>query len=136
MISILIVTHGELAKELLRTAEIIIGKQEGVKTIHLTQDESLAALCRRAGDELNRNHPDGDGTLVLTDMLGGTPCNASLPFSTSHRVEIVSGVNLYMLISALMNRGSLTLEGLAQKAIADGKKNIANAKEIFLKRLG
>lgn len=134
MINILIISHGELAKALLHTAEVIIGRQNGVETLHLSQEESLATLCQRTGDVLE-SFRDTDGILVLTDMLGGTPCNASLPFSTTHRVEIVSGVNLYMLISAMVNRKTLSLEDLARKVISDGQKNIANAKEIFLKKL-
>ena len=134
MIHILIITHGELGKELLHTAEAIIGRQDSVETLHLTQEESLASLGQRTGDALNRSL-DTDGILILTDMLGGTPCNASLPFSTTHRVEIVSGVNLYMLISALVNRKAFLLEDLAHKVISDGQKNIANVKEIFLNKL-
>ena len=73
--------------------------------------------------------------LILTDMFGGTPCNSSVPFCTVHHVEIVTGTNLYMVISSFINRKIMPLEELAKKVIDDGKKNIANAKELFLKKL-
>ena len=68
-------------------------------------------------------------------MLGGTPCNACLPYSNNDKVEIVSGVNLYMLLSAFINRKNMSVKDLAAKVISDGQKNIANAKDLFLKKL-
>jgi PTS system mannose-specific IIA component len=91
-------------------------------------------MSARVG-EILKNIQNSDGTLILTDMLGGTPCNACLPFSTDYKIEIVSGMNLYMLLSAFINRSNLDLKGLTIKAISDGQRNIANAKEIFLKKL-
>ena len=134
MIRILIITHGELGKEMLKTAEMIIGRQEDVETLTLTSQDSLATMSARVG-EILKNIQNSDGTLILTDMLGGTPCNACLPFSTDYKIEIVSGMNLYMLLSAFINRSNLDLKGLTIKAISDGQRNIANAKEIFLKKL-
>jgi PTS system mannose-specific IIA component len=134
MIRILIITHGELGKELVKTAEIIVGKQEEVEVLGLTQQDSLVSMCKRTGEILDKMNST-DGTLILTDMLGGTPCNSSLPFSTSHKIEIISGVNLYMMLSSFLNRNTMKLEDLAQKVLMDGQKNIANAKEIFLKKL-
>ncbi|MHB9155511.1 MAG: PTS sugar transporter subunit IIA [Endomicrobiales bacterium] len=134
MITILIITHGDMGGEMLRTAEMIIGKQEAVQTLNLTPQDSLASMCKRTGDILQSI--DGpEGTLILTDMLGGTPCNACLPFCTTCKVEIISGLNLYMLLSSFMNRTQLPLEELAEKVHNDGQRNIANAKEIFLKKL-
>jgi mannose PTS system EIIA component len=134
MIRILIITHGELGREMLRTAEMIIGKQEDVDTLTLTAQDSLATMNVRVG-EILKNIKNSEGTLILTDMLGGTPCNACLPFSTDYNIEIVSGTNLYMLLSAFINRANLDLKGLAVKVISDGQRNIANAKDIFLKKL-
>jgi len=134
MIKILIITHGELGREMLRTAETIIGVQEEIDAITLTPQDSLATMSARVG-EILKGIKSSDGTLILTDMLGGTPCNACLPFSTDYNIEIVSGVNLYMLLSSLINRTHLDLKGLAVKVISDGQRNIANAKDIFLRKL-
>lgn len=134
MINIVLITHGDLARELLATASLIIGPQPDVAVLALAGNESLASLTARVGDIVSRLAP-GDGALLLTDMLGGTPCNASLSFAGSAQVEIVTGVNLYMLISACTNRSAMDVHELAQKAIDDGRKNIADAKAIFLKRV-
>ncbi|OGS33634.1 MAG: hypothetical protein A2293_06625 [Elusimicrobia bacterium RIFOXYB2_FULL_49_7] len=134
MINILIITHGQLGAELVRTAETIVGRQEGVAVLPLHQEDSLATISANT-ENILRSLDGCDGVLVLTDMLGGTPCNASLPFSVTHNIEIVSGINLYMLLSAFMNRQRMTLAELAKKAMTDAVKNIANVKAIFLQKM-
>jgi PTS system mannose-specific IIA component len=134
MISVLLISHGAFGLEILKTAESIVGKQEAVFTIELTQEESLETLKARIKDLLE-NLSEKDGMLILSDMLGGTPCNAALVYSQQYNIEIVSGMNLYMLISALVNRRSMTLGELSNKVIADGKKNITNVKKMFIQNL-
>lgn len=133
MISIVIITHGNLGRELIKTAEQIVGAQSAITAVSLIK-EDLPTLCQQIGALLD-SMDSPEGTLILTDMLGGTPCNASLPFSTKHHIEIISGVNLYMVLSALLNRANLGLAELAKRVIHDGQKNIANARELFLKRM-
>lgn len=133
MIKILVITHGRFGEEIVRTAESIVGRQEGVTVLVLNHDESLATMCKKTEQHLAP--PEPDGILILTDMLGGTPCNACLPYCTADTVEIVSGLNLYMLLSAFMNRGHLKVQDLAKKVLGDGRKSVANAKEIFLQKL-
>lgn len=133
MIKIIIITHGNLGKELLATAESLTGKQENV-LIQSLGSNSLNNVCIQMEDLL-RDVDQEKGALVLTDMLGGTPCNACLPYCNKYNMEIVTGINLYMLLSAFMHRGSMAVKELSQKVIQDGKKNITNAKEIFLQKL-
>ncbi|MFH1369281.1 MAG: hypothetical protein ABII64_09165 [Elusimicrobiota bacterium] len=133
MIKIVLITHGNLGKELLLTAENILGKQDETLILALGA-ESLNSLCGQT-EEILKQVNNEEGALILTDMLGGTPCNACLPFCDKYNIEIISGINLYMLLSAFMNRSKMPVNELAQKVINDGKKNIANAKEIFLQRL-
>ncbi len=130
----MIITHGNLGLEMLRTAETIIGPQPDAVVVTLNGNESLGGLAQRVGTIINEIHSP-DGIMVLTDMVGGTPCNVCLPFCADHRMEVVSGVNLYMLLTALMNAKTLPLEELAKKVIADGKKNITNAGETFKAKL-
>jgi PTS system mannose-specific IIA component len=134
MIKIIIITHGQLGDEFYKTAESIVGKQEETLVLSLGSHEGLTSLHQRTGDTL-KDVENSDGALILTDMLGGTPCNACLPFSNNDKVEIVSGVNLYMLLSAFINRKNMPVKELAAKVISDGQKNIANAKDLFLKKL-
>ncbi|MBQ3835006.1 MAG: PTS sugar transporter subunit IIA, partial [Elusimicrobia bacterium] len=100
MINILIVSHCSLAKELIATAEVIAGKQENLFFIEKNmKDENLQSLQAKI-DELLDKISTPEGTLILTDMLGGTPCNASLLLTKKYNVEILTGVNLPMILAA------------------------------------
>lgn len=133
MVKIIIITHGNLGREVLLTAESIVGAQENVLVLSMGSN-SLTNVCFQTEEILKEVDP-AQGALILTDMLGGTPCNAALPYSDKYNIEIVSGINLYMLLSAFMHREAMPVSELSQKVILDGRKNITNAKEIFLKNL-
>jgi PTS system mannose-specific IIA component len=134
MIKIIIITHGQLGHELLKTAEAIVGKQEDTIVVPLAPQEGLTSLCQRTG-EILESVDSRAGALILTDMLGGTPCNACLPYCNTNNIEIVSGVNLYMMLSSFINRTNLDLKKLADKVIEDGRKSITNAKDMLLNKL-
>jgi PTS system mannose-specific IIA component len=134
MIRVVIITHGNLGVEMLRTAETIVGNQPDAVVVTLNPNESLNGLYQRVG-EIVRGITCPEGVLVLTDMVGGTPCNVCLPLCREYRMEVISGVNLYMLLSALVNAKRFAIEDLAKKVIADGKKNITNAGETFAAKL-
>lgn len=136
MINILVVSHCGLTVELINTAEVIAGKQENLYFVQKTiDDENLFSLQEKVADMLKKINTD-KGTLILTDMLGGTPCNASLPACKDFTVEILTGVNLPMLLSAIFaSKISPTVKDLANKVLEDGKKSMVNAKELFLARL-
>ena len=129
MISIVIVTHGKLGEEMVSSAESIAGKAENVKNIHLPSEESPEILKQRL-EAVISEMDKGDGVLVLTDMLGGTPCNICLPYTRTHKIEVVSGVNLYMLLTAMLHREKMCLDELTNKVVEAGQKNIANLKKI------
>jgi mannose/fructose-specific phosphotransferase system component IIA len=125
VIGVLIVTHGRMGEELLKCAEAIIGKHPGVKVLGLEGNEGPAALESRllaSFDELKSEA----GVLVLTDMLGGTPCNVGLKQfrDPRHHYDVVTGVNLPMVISAVTNRHYMPLAQLAQKLVDDAGRNI------------
>lgn len=97
MIGTLILSHGRLADELLNAGRTIAGGLEGFEAVSLdwseTYDQAQSKI-REALERLDR----GDGVLILTDMFGGTPCNIALTFMEPGRVEIVTGVNLPMVV--------------------------------------
>ncbi len=136
MINILILSHCELTKELIKTAEVIAGKQENL--FYIDQDiknENLASLQEKISDILKKINDD-KGTLILTDMLGGTPCNASVLLTKNFNVEVLTGVNLPMILSAVFaGRTAQNAKDLADKVLADGKKSIVNAKQLLLERM-
>ena len=136
MINILVLSHCELTKELIKTAEIIAGKQENL--FYIDQDiknENLASLQEKISEILKKINND-KGTLVLTDMLGGTPCNASVLLTKSFNIEVLTGVNLPMILSAIFtSKISQSAKDLADKVLADGRKSIVNAKQLLLERM-
>jgi len=97
MIGKLIVSHGRLAEELLAAARNIAGEVTGIRALSLDWSEGSDEAEASIGREIEALD-DGDGVLVLTDMFGDTPCNAAVALSHRGRVEIVSGVNLPMVV--------------------------------------
>jgi PTS system mannose-specific IIA component len=131
MVGIVIVSHLKLAEEIRRTAELIVGKIE--QSVALSLDpkmevESLRGEIKKAISEVD----SGDGVIILTDMFGGTPSNLSLTF-LGDEVEVVSGVNLPMLIKIATDREGKSLSDLASDAKEYGRNNINVATE-FLKK--
>jgi len=135
MISIIVITHGQFGQELLRTAQDIAGRQEQVAALSITSDMGLDTVTQTLGDIIDRLAPN-EGTLVLVDMLGGTPCNTALMKTKELQAEVVTGVNLYMVLSSFNNRDKMDLKALASKVADDGKRAIVLAKELLMKRLG
>lgn len=136
MINILILSHCELTKELIKTAEVIAGKQENL--FYIDQDiknENLASLQEKISEILKKINNE-KGTLILTDMLGGTPCNASVLLTKDFNIEVLTGVNLPMILSAVFaSRTVQNAKELADKVLTDGKKSMVNAKQLLLERM-
>ena len=136
MIGIIIITHGDFSEALLETAEGIVGKQQFISAITISYSEDQKVVQQRLEKEINANKTVDDW-LILTDMVGGTPCNICLTLVEKFRekYEVVSGVNLYMVISAFINRNKMSLKELKNIIIEDAKSSIMDAKEKFLCRL-
>jgi PTS system mannose-specific IIA component len=137
VINFLIVTHGEFGAYLTEAAESIVGRQEeGVRVLSISPRVAVAELqerIRRAIAELS----GADGLILFTDMPGGTPSNLAFPLVKDARgVEMVTGVNLYMLISAFGHRADHTLPSLVEKVLADGQKSVCDVRRRFLARAG
>jgi PTS system mannose-specific IIA component len=130
MIGIVVVTHGRVAEELVSAARTIHGEISGIVAVPLgwADDASQAASAIEKGIA----EAGGSGTLVLTDMFGGTPTNLSLPF-LSQKVEIVTGVSLPMLIKAAgLREGALA--DVARAVREQGRGAIVVASEILAAR--
>lgn len=137
MINFIVVTHGEFGAYLVEAAEGIVGRQaQGVRVVATSSRQSVAEIKRRIERAL-AELANPDGVLVFTDMPGGTPNNLSFPLIRGEkRVEMVSGVNLYMLVSAFGQRDRLPLETLVEKVVADGQKSIRDIRAMFLAAAG
>ena len=130
MIGLLIVTHCDLGKELLNAAEFIVGKIDGAAAVAITETAGSEMIRRRIEDKA-KTLDTGDGIILLTDMFGGTPSNISLSFLKENKVEVLTGVNLPMVIAIIQNRSTLKLPSLAQKAQEAGKGGISLASKLL-----
>ncbi|MBL8023749.1 MAG: PTS sugar transporter subunit IIA [Elusimicrobia bacterium] len=120
MIGVLVVTHSGLGKELMVCAENVVGKQSALLALGVEGTESPDGFEGRLRAALATMETNA-GILVLSDMLGGTPCNVCLRLARDPgcHFELVTGVNLPMLITALANRHYMPLAQLAQKLVDD-----------------
>ncbi|MBI4396294.1 MAG: PTS sugar transporter subunit IIA [Elusimicrobia bacterium] len=125
MISVVIVTHGQMGHELLRCAEGIVGKQASVWVLGLEPSQGPEAFQKKV-EQAVKEMDTPAGVLLLVDMLGGTPCNVALRQCRDPRLhyDVVTGVNLPMLLTALSNRHYMPLEQLSQKLVDGASRNI------------
>ncbi len=130
MIGAVVIAHGGLAAEFLRTVEIVVGPQAGFKAISVTSAKSSDDIFKQIKTAI-QDVNDGQGVLVLTDMFGGTPSNISLSFLDQAKVEVITGVNLPMLIKFANFRDELPLQKLKKRIVEYGKENIVIANDIL-----
>ena len=130
MIGVVVVTHGQLAIELLNAAETIVGDLPSFAAVSIgwhedvqdAREEIAAAIARVQGPE---------GVLIVTDMFGGTPSNLGITFLEANRVEVVTGVNLPMLIKAASLRERQDLTEVARLLREHGRNAIWVASDLL-----
>lgn len=133
MFGIVVVTHGQLAREMVAAAEMIIGDLPNVTAVSIGWHESPEEAEKEIQAAIGRVE-DGIGTVVLTDMFGGTPSNLSLTLLEKDRVEVVTGVNLPMLIrlaSLGEDEQSVGLHDVASRGCSQGKESIYLASDLL-----
>jgi len=132
MIGALIVTHGNLAHELLNAAKQIEADVSGIEAVSLDWNESVDASREKIGEALQRIGRDRD-VIIFTDMFGGTPSNISLSFLEKGHVEIVTGVNLPMVVKfAMVKQESKDLLTVAHMITEKGSKAIRVASDLLV----
>jgi PTS system mannose-specific IIA component len=131
MIGIVIVTHSQLGDALIGAAEFIIGNRpESIESISIDLSENAEKL-RGKIDRGIKKVMGQEGVIILTDMFGGTPSNLSYSFLEEGHIEVLSGVNLPILIQAVNMRKKMELDQLAANLEAFGKKSISLASGIL-----
>ena len=134
MIGILITTHGQLGSELIKAAELIKGPMKGIFHISVDQTKGLEEIKKEISSSIKKLD-QGRGVLILTDLFGGTPSNVSLSFMKEGKVEVVTGVNLPMLLKLSDVREKMPLNEFAHFIRDYGIKNICVASEILNKKI-
>ncbi len=130
MIGLVLVTNGRLAEELLNALQHVVGKQSNIETISIGSEDDLEA--RRADIFEAVSRADGkNGVIILTDMFGETPSNLAISLMETGQIEIISGVNLPMLIKLASTRSNASLADAVEQAQEAGRKYIHIASQLL-----
>jgi PTS system mannose-specific IIA component len=129
-IGVVIVTHYRLGEEFLNAVRLIVPEAPDFRSVSIDPKQSVDEMRSAIADAM-KQADRGHGVLVLTDMFGGTPSNMSLSFVEGAGVEVVTGVNLPMLIKLATLSEEKSLEELAKFIKSYGQRNISVASEIL-----
>lgn len=131
MIGVVVVTHGQLATELVNAAEMIVGDLPRFTAVSIGWHEDVNDARGDIEQAMERVRPDTTGILILTDMFGGTPSNLGMTFLEKDKVEVITGVNLPMLIKLASLRGDQDLLAVAREMRDDGRNAIWVASDLL-----
>lgn len=130
MIGVLIVTHYRLADEFLQALRLIVGELPHFRAIGLDPSSKPEEMRLRI-EKARRDVDDGEGVLMLVDMFGGTPSNLCLSFLEDESVEVVTGVNLPMLVKLARVEAAMPIGEVAELVRDYGRKNISRASDVL-----
>ncbi|MGI9534893.1 MAG: PTS sugar transporter subunit IIA [Thermodesulfobacteriota bacterium] len=132
MIGIVVVTHGNLAEELISAVKFVLSEEPSVKLAGVSLDPSkeFDTFKKIIGDSI-KSVDEGDGILLVTDMFGGTPSNISLTFLDEEKIEVISGVNLPMLLKLSTLKSDVKLNDAIKIAENAGRENIIVASKLL-----
>ena len=133
MIAVIVVTHHTLAEHLIATAEFIVGPNPDLVGVSISQKDDIEAVRKKLAGMIDKFRKEGKQVLILTDMFGGTPSNVCLALYEPGQVEIVSGVNLPILLKLAggLKNGDRELREVASEMSEYGRKNIFTAAEFL-----
>jgi PTS system mannose-specific IIA component len=130
MLGLLVISHGQLAEQLVDAARMIVGDVDAFEAVTIGWHDKVEKSSKRIEEAIQRVDR-GRGVLVLTDMFGGTPTNLALTLHEKDRIEIVTGVNLPMLIKFTSLRENLDLQEAAAKVADRGREAIQVASQLL-----
>lgn len=123
MIGLVIATHANLGSEILRATEMIIGTLSQARAVGIRKEDSVEEIRGAVAEAIDEVSAD-EGVIVMTDMFGGTPSNISLAFLEPARVEVLTGVNLPMVLKFFNSQEGLSLAELALLLQSYGQQGI------------
>lgn len=130
MIGMVLVTHGDLAKEFVRALEHVVGPQNNICSVCIGPEDDMEERRQDIIDCVQQTD-EGDGVVILTDMFGGTPSNLAISVLGQGPVEVIAGINLPMLIKLAGLRASSSLQSAVTQAQEAGKKYINVASQLL-----
>jgi mannose PTS system EIIA component len=134
MIGVIVATHGEFGLALLTTLRMILGETEGVIGIDLLPEDSMESFQVKIEKALETVDPKRTGALVLVDMLGGTPFNVAFRLAQTRKLQVVTGVNLPMLIQVASHRDETELDQLVPDIQSATRESIVTSLELLKKQ--
>ena len=129
MVGAVIIAHSFIGKELIATAEYIVGKIEGITAVSIDFKMNVFE-ARGTISEAIKQVDQGDGILILTDLFGGSPSNIAFSFLNKEKIEVITGVNLPMILTFWNKRESKSLAELAKLIQLSGIRNIVMARDL------
>ncbi len=130
MPGLLVVTHGRVAEELVKATKTIVGPMDALEAVSIGWDDDVAEARQRIEEAVQRVGR-GEGVLILTDMFGGTPTNIALSLLERGKVEVITGVNLPMLIKFTNLRDEMAFAEIARRIAEQGRHAIHVASELL-----
>ncbi len=130
MIGIVLVTHGNLAKEFKLALEHVVGVQENIETINIKADDNMETRRKDISQAVKAVN-NGSGIIILTDLFGGTPSNMAISMMQDDNIEVIAGINLPMLVKLAGLRETKTIVEAAELAQEAGRKYIHVASKVL-----
>jgi PTS system mannose-specific IIA component len=134
MLGVIVATHGDFGLSLLSTLKMILGEPEGIAAIDLVSEDSMESFQEKMEKALDAVDPRQTGALILVDMMGGTPFNVALRLAQDRKIQVVTGVNLPMLIKVASDRDEKELDRLAAEVQAAARESIVTSLELMKKK--
>lgn len=133
MIGLVITSHAGLALEMLRATEMIVGPTEEARAVCIQREDSVEQARGALSDAIEAVRADDEGVLIMTDLFGGTPANLAISFLEPGKIEVLTGVNLPMVLKFFNSREDQNVTEIATMLKAYGQQSMALASE-FLDR--
>jgi mannose PTS system EIIA component len=130
MIGALVVSHGHLARELVSAAEMIVGEISHIQAVSIGWHDDVND-ARKEIEKRIAEVDQGSGVIILTDMFGGTPSNIAFSFHEPGKVDVVTGVNLPMIIKIANQKEGDTVEALSKAVRDQGQLSISTASDFL-----
>ena len=130
MIGLILVTHGDLAREFVAAMEHVVGKQDRIVPVCIGPNDDMEARRSEIADAI-RQVNDGAGVIMLTDLFGGTPSNLAISLLRTGEVEVIAGINLPMLIRLAGARMEMSVTDAVVAARDAGRNYITVASEFL-----
>jgi PTS system mannose-specific IIA component len=133
MVGAVIVTHSRIGERLIETAEFMVGRMDGIIAVSVDLETNVFEARRRIAEAV-KQVDRGDGVLILTDLFGGSPSNIALSFLNPGGIDVITGVNLPMIITFRNKREGRSLLELAKSIQLSGVRSIARARDLMQKK--